>query len=180
VVAVFVAAALLQVVAAQGARLVAQRAVPPVWEPERDVPQAAQPVAQAAQQDAPPVPGELLAVHSAVSLDDPRDALPVLAALLVARSVAWRADLLPDSVVAHSAVSPVDPQVALPVPGELPAARSVAPQADPQDALPVLAYSLAVHSAAPLTAAHSDVSPADLQGGRPDDCLAVRLADDHY
>jgi hypothetical protein len=56
VVAVFAAAVLLQVVAAQGARQDAQLAVPQAWEPEQDVPQAVQFVGQAARQDAPPVP----------------------------------------------------------------------------------------------------------------------------
>jgi hypothetical protein len=112
VVAVFAAAVLLQVEAAQGARQDAQLAVPQAWEPEQDVPQAAQPVAQAARlapdalraarsdallgdpQVAPPVPGVLLAVHSDAWLADPQVDLQVLDALLALRSDVWLADLL--------------------------------------------------------------------------------------
>jgi hypothetical protein len=76
------------------------------------------------------------------------------------RSDAWWADLLDDPRADSVLV------------------RSGALLGDPQDALPVLACWLVVHSAAPL-AVHSDVSPGDPQGGRPDDCWAARLADDH-
>jgi hypothetical protein len=63
VVVVFAAAVLLQAVAAQAVRQDVQLGA---LEPERGALQVAQPVAQ----DAPPVPGELLAAHSAASLGD--------------------------------------------------------------------------------------------------------------
>jgi hypothetical protein len=186
VVAVFAAAVLLQVVAAQGARQDAQLAVPQAWEPEQDVPQAVQFVGQAARQDAPPVPGELLALrsdawladlpadsvaaHLAESQADPRVALPVPDALPALRSDAWLADLQADSVAVHLAESQADPQAALLVPGALLAARSAALLADPRVALPVLDALLELRS---------DVLLADLLDGRPDDYLAARLADDH-
>jgi hypothetical protein len=66
VVVVFAAAVLLQAVAAQAVRQDVQLGVPLALEPERGALQVAQPVAQ----DAPPVPGELLAAHSAASLGD--------------------------------------------------------------------------------------------------------------
>jgi hypothetical protein len=158
VVAVFAAAVLLQVVAAQGARQDAQLAVPQAWEPEQDVPQAAQPVAQAARLAPDALPG------------DPQVAPPVPAALLALRSVAWRVDLLADSVAARLAALLADPRVARPVPDALPAVHSDAWLADPQVDLQVLDALLALRS---------DVWLADLLDGRPDDYLAARLADDH-
>ena len=176
----------------------AQLDVPLAWELERGVPQAAQPAAQ----DALSVLVALPAVHSVASLADPQVAPLVPVALLVARSDASPGDLrdaLPVPIelsAVHSVASLDDPRDAPPVSVALSAVHSVASLGDPRDApqadslvprwaaslgdplgaLPVPAYSLAVHSAAPLVAVHSDVSPGDPQA----DCLAVRLADDHY
>jgi hypothetical protein len=161
VVVVFAAAVLLQGVAAQGAQQDAPLAVPPALEPERDVPRVAQYVVQAARL----APDALRAARSDALLGAPQ----VLGELLAAHWDALRADLRDDSLAVHWAALLADPRDAPPVPGELLAARSAALRADLQDDL-----------LAGLPAAHSDVSPGDPQAGQPDDCLAVRLAGDHY
>jgi hypothetical protein len=69
----FAAVFVLEAAVAQDAQL----AVPPASEPglerERDVPQAAQPVALGDPTDAPPVPGEPLADRTAAGRADLRD-----------------------------------------------------------------------------------------------------------
>jgi hypothetical protein len=134
VVVVFAAAvSVLRVVAAQYAQL----AVLPAWElaPERGVPQAVQPVAQADPQVAQSVPCELLAVRSVALPADPLAAHLALDELLAVHSapdelLAVRSVALPaDPLAAHLAL---DELLAVHlVPCELSAVHLVALQSDP-------------------------------------------------
>jgi len=130
-VVVFAAAVfVLQAAVAQSAQLAAL----PAWQlaPERGVPQAAQPVAQADPQVAQSAPCELQAVHS-VPCEWP-----------AVRSVALPAD--PQAV--HLALDEL--QAVHSVPCEWPAVRSVALPADPQAVHLALDESSAVRSVALL------------------------------
>ena len=99
----------------------AQRAVLSAWElaPERGVPQAAQPVAQADPQVARPVPCELLAVRSVALPADPQAAHLALDELPAVHSATCE---LP---AVRSVALPADPQAAHLAPDELPAVHSV-------------------------------------------------------
>jgi hypothetical protein len=85
----FAAVFVLQGAVAQDAQLAAPQASELEREPERDVPQAAQPAAQVAL----PVPVGALVAHSVGSPGDPLDAQLALAELLAVHSASSVADL---------------------------------------------------------------------------------------
>jgi len=159
-VVVFAAAVfVLQAAVAQSAQL----AVPSAWglAPVRGVQQAVPYAERDDQLAAQSVPCASLAAQSGASLAD--------------RQAAHLVALPADPLVVHSA--PYELLAVHLVPCELLAVRSVALPADPQAVHLALDALLAAHSVlCALPAVRSDVLPC----GPLPDCLAVRLAADHW